>query len=171
MKMPPIAYVALLGRSPWAAVNTYYKVIREGKGKGDIKRIYIFTEERYRKNLPRVVMAIRTISEAYSLKPSIETVVIPDYGFFEADRKFRELFTNLQEEGYRIGLDITSGRKALVAAAIVQIREFPVSFIVYMGLLDMDFPDRPYMMIPTHMQPIKNFLGEEKNGGRNNNQA
>ncbi|WP_367182641.1 hypothetical protein [Thermococcus sp.] len=164
MKMSPIAYVALLGRSPWATVNTYYKVMKEGKGKRDIRRVYVFTEERYRRSLPRVVRAVQTISEAYNLRPSIETVVIPDYGFFEADRRFKELFTKLGAEGYRIGLDITSGRKALVAAAIVQIREFPVSFIVYMGLLDMDFPDRPYMMIPTHMQPIKNFLGEERNG-------
>ncbi|WP_456423895.1 hypothetical protein [Thermococcus sp.] len=161
-----IAYVALLGRSPWALVNTYYKVLKDGKGRRAIGRVYIFTEERYRKNLPKVVKAIKAISEAYNLNPTVETEVVPDYGFFVADKKFRELFSKLEREGYRIGLDITSGRKALVAAAIVQIREFPVSFIIYMGLLDLDFPDRPYMMIPTHMQPIKNFLGEEGNGHR-----
>ncbi|GAB6135615.1 hypothetical protein [Thermococcus prieurii] len=160
MNMAPIAYVTLLGRSPWAVVNTYYKILKEGKGKREIRRVYVFTEERYRNLLPKVVKAIETISKAYNLRPRIETVVIKDYGFFEADRKFKELFSKLEREGYKIGLDITSGRKALVAAAIVQIREFPVSFIVYMGLLDMDFPDRPYMMIPTHMQPIKNFLGD-----------
>ncbi|WP_297470523.1 hypothetical protein [Thermococcus sp.] len=155
-----IAYVTLLGRSPWAVVNTYYKILREGKGRKEIKRIYIFTERRYRSLLPKVVRALREISEAYHINPLIETVVIWDYGFFEADKKFKELFSKLESEGFRIGLDITSGRKALVAAAIVQIKDFPVEFIVYMGLLDMDFPDRPYMMIPTHMQPIKNFLGD-----------
>ncbi|WP_297064434.1 hypothetical protein [Thermococcus sp.] len=155
-----IAYVTLLGRSPWAVVNTYYKILREGKGRKEIKRIYIFTEQRYRNLLPRVVSALREISRAYNIDPVIETVVIRDYGFFEADKKFKELFSKLESEGFRIGLDITSGRKALVAAAIVQIKDFPVEFIVYMGLLDMDFPDRPYMMIPTHMQPIKNFLGD-----------
>jgi len=155
-----IAYVTLLGRSPWALVNTYYKILSGGRWK-DIERVYIFTEERYRKNLPKVVRAIKAISGAYNLNPTIETEVVPDYGFFVADKKFRELFSKLEREGYRIGLDITSGRKALVAAAIVQARNFPVNFIVYMGLLDMDFPDRPYMMIPTHMQPIKNFLGDD----------
>ncbi len=162
--MVKVAYVTLLGRSPWAVVNTYYKVLKEGKGKRDIRRVYVFTEERYRKNLPRVVMAIKVISEAYNLHPAIETEVVPDYGFFVADRKFKELFAKLEKDGYRIGLDITSGRKALVAAAIVQIREFPVAFIVYMGLLDLDFPDRPYMMIPTHMQRLRNFLGDENEG-------
>ena len=164
--MQPIAYVTLLGRSPWAVINTYYKLLKKGRGTSNLRAIYVFTEERYKNNLPRVVRALEAISEAYNLRPRIETVVIKDYGFFEADRKFKELFTKLEREGYRIGLDITSGRKALVAAAIVQIREFPVSFIVYMGLLDMDFPDRPYMMIPTHMQPIKNFLGDESDGYR-----
>ncbi len=164
--MTKIAYVTLLGRSPWAVVNTYYKILREGKGRRKIERIYIFTERRYRNLLPKVVSALREISRAYNVSPEIETVVISDYGFFEADKKFKGLFSKLEREGFRIGLDITSGRKALVAAAIVQIRQFPVAFIVYMGLLDLDFPDRPYMMIPTHMQPIKNFLGDGNEGNQ-----
>lgn len=158
--MVKIAYVTLLGRSPWAAVNTYYKILKEKRVSGEIERIYIFTEERYRAVLPKVEKALRAISKAYGLTPRIEAVVIPDDSFFEADRRFRELFSELRDGGYTIGLDITSGRKALVAAAIVQAREFPVSFIVYMALLDRDFPDRPHMMIPVHMQPLKNFLGD-----------
>ncbi len=154
--MPKVAYITLLGRSPWAVVNTYYKLLTMGK-KADL--VYIFTEERYRNSLPKVVRALKAISEAYNSDPEIKTDVIPDYGFSIADRKFRELFSKLKREGYQMGLDITSGRKALVAAAIVQIRDFPAAFIVYMGLLDPNFPDRPYMMIPAHMQPIKNFLG------------
>jgi len=161
--MVKVAYVTLLGRSPWAVVNTYYKLLTMGK-KAD--RIYVFTEERYKENLPKVVRALEAISKAYNLDPIIETEVVPNYGFFVADKKFKELFAKLEREGYRMGLDITSGRKALVAAAIVQIRQFPVAFIVYMGLMDTDFPDRPYMMIPTHMQPIKNFLGDEDEGSQ-----
>jgi len=162
--MVKTAYITLLGRSAWALVNTYYKVLREGKGSREIDRIYIFTEERYRESLPRVVESLKAISRAYNMDPEIKTEVVPNYGFFVADRKFKELFSRLEEEGYRLGLDVTSGRKALVAAAIVQIRQFPVSFIVYMGLLDLEFSDRPYMMIPTHMQPIRNFLGGERDG-------
>ena len=164
--MTKVAYVTLLGRSPWALVNTYYKILREGKGGREIERVYVFTEQRYRNNLPKVVNALKAISNAYNLNPEIITEVVPNYGFFVADRKFRELFTKLERENYRIGLDITSGRKALVAAAIVQIRDFPVAFIVYMGLKDLDFPDRPYMMIPTHMQPVKNFLGDGDEGNQ-----
>ncbi len=32
---------------------------------------------------------------------------------------------------------------------------------MYLALLDTDFPNRPYMMIPPlHMQRLKNFTGE-----------
>ncbi|NJE10049.1 hypothetical protein [Thermococcus sp. MAR1] len=152
-----IAYITLLGRSEWALVNTYYAVVSRGR-KPD--RVFIFTEETYRKKLPRVVEALKVISRAYNFTPEIEAIVIPDNSFLEADRKFKELFQRLEKEGYTIGLDITSGRKALATAAVVQLREFPVDRIIYMALLDMDFPDRPYMMIPTHMQRLKNFLGD-----------
>lgn len=153
-----IAYVTLLGRSEWALVNTYYTVASKGRKP---KRVFVFTEKTYRDKLPRVVEAIRAISEAYNFMPEIESVVIPDNSFLEADKKFKELFQRLEKEGYTIGLDVTSGRKALATAAVVQIRDFPVDRIIYMALLDMDFPDRPYMMIPRHMQRLKNFLGDE----------
>ncbi|NJD99286.1 hypothetical protein E3E26_05750 [Thermococcus sp. LS1] len=152
-----IAYVTLLGRSEWALVNTYYAVVSRNRKP---RKVFIFTEEVYRKKLPKVVEAIKVISQAYNFNPEIETVVIPNNSFLEADKKFKELFQRLEEEGYTIGLDITSGRKALATAAVVQIRDFPVDRIIYMALLDMDFPDRPYMMIPKHMQRLKNFLGD-----------
>lgn len=160
MKMKPsgkIAYVTLLGRSGWALVNTYYAVASRGRKP---ERVFIFTEEIYRKKLPAVVEAIETISRAYRFTPEIETIVIPNNSFLEADKKFKELFQRLESEEYTIGLDITSGRKALAAAAVVQVREFSVDRIIYMALLDMDFPNRPYMMIPKHMQRLKNFLGD-----------
>ncbi len=156
---PPkkIAYVTLLGRSSWALVNTYYAVVSRGRKP---KRVFIFTEEMYRKKVPDVVEAIKTISEAYNFTPEIETIIIPNNSFLEADKKLNALFQRLESENYTIGLDITSGRKALATAAVVQAREFSVDRIIYMALLDFDFPNRPYMMIPRHMQRLKNFLGE-----------
>ncbi len=67
-----------------------------------------------------MIKALRAISEAHNFTPEIMTAVIPDNGFLEADRRFRELFRDLEEKGYTIDLDITSGRKALATAAVVQ---------------------------------------------------
>jgi hypothetical protein len=151
-------HIALLGRTPWALVNTYYaSVMREERP----KEVYIVTERRYSHNLPKITKAIKTISEAYSFSPELKTLVIPDDDFKEADRALKNLFSGLKEKDGDIVLNMTSGRKALVAAAIIQGRESNVREILYMALLNVQFPNRPYMMLPIQMQVLKNFLGGE----------
>jgi len=146
-----VAYVALLGRSPWALINTYYRVLDEVRR--DIDDVYIVTEKRYEKILQPVVEAIRTISGAYGVDVRVETLVVEDHDFEGAERALGELFQELGE----FGLDITSGRKALVAAALVKAIG-RADFILYMALLDED-GNWPYMMIPRHLQPLKDFGG------------
>ncbi|AJC72520.1 hypothetical protein X802_10425 [Thermococcus guaymasensis DSM 11113] len=148
-------HVALLGRTPWALVNTYYASVMRGSRP---RAVYVITERRYSHFLPKIIKAIKEISRAYGFEPTIETRVIEDDDFQMADRVFRELFSKIN--GEEVVLNMTSGRKALVAAAIVQSRNCNLKEILYMALLDVDFPDRPYMMLPLHMQRLKNFLGD-----------
>jgi len=152
-------HVALLGRTPWALVNTYYASVMRGSRPGTI---YIITERRYSSSLPRVVAAVREISRAYGFDPEIETRVIDDDDFIMAEKVFRDLFARIN--GEEVVLNMTSGRKALVAAAIVQSRNCRIREILYMALLDVEFPNRPYMMLPLHMQRLKNFLGDGDGG-------
>ncbi|BAD85392.1 hypothetical protein, conserved, flame shift [Thermococcus kodakarensis KOD1] len=154
-------HIALLGRTPWALVNTYYASVMRGERP---KEVYIVTERRYSHSLPKITEAIKTISEAYGFSPEVKTLVIPDDDFKEADKVLKNLFSKLKEKDGDIVLNMTSGRKALVAAAIIHSRESNVREILYMALLDVQFPNRPYMMLPTHMQVLKNFLGDG-NGG------
>jgi hypothetical protein len=151
-------HIALLGRTPWALVNTYYASVMRGERP---KEVYIVTERRYSHNLPKITEAIKTISEAYGFSPEVKTLVIPDDDFREADRVLKNLFSELKEKDGDIVLNMTSGRKALVAAAIIHSRESNVREILYMALLDVQFPNRPYMMLPMQMQILKNFLGGE----------
>ncbi|NJF24247.1 hypothetical protein [Thermococcus sp. Bubb.Bath] len=151
-------HIALLGRTPWALVNTYYASLMRGERP---KEVYIITERRYSHNLPKITKAIKTISEVYGFSPKVKTLVISDDDFKEADRVLRSLFSELGEKDGDIILNMTSGRKALVTAAIIHSRESNVREILYMALLDVQFPNRPYIMLPKHMQVLKNFLGEE----------
>ncbi|ASJ02916.1 hypothetical protein A3L09_06410 [Thermococcus profundus] len=151
-------HIALLGRTPWALVNTYYASVMGGERP---REVYIVTERRYSHNLPKITEAVKEISNAYGFSPEVGTLVIPDDDFREADRVLKNLFSELKEEDGDIVLNMTSGRKALVAAAIIHSRESKVKEILYMALLDVQFPNRPYMMLPKHMQVLKNFLGEE----------
>ncbi|AMQ19275.1 PDDEXK family nuclease [Thermococcus peptonophilus] len=154
-------HIALLGRTPWALVNTYYASVMKGERP---KEVYIVTERRYSHNLPKITEAIKTISEAYGFSPEVKTLIIPDDDFKEADRVLKNLFFELKEKGSDIVLNMTSGRKALVAAAIIHSMESNVWEILYMALLDVQFPNRPYMMLPKHMQVLKNFLGDGNDG-------
>jgi hypothetical protein len=154
-------HIALLGRTPWALINTYYASVMKGESP---KEVYIVTEKRYSSNLPKITKAIKAISNTYGFSPEVKTLVISNDDFQEADRVLKKLFSRLKEEDGDITLNMTSGRKALVAAAIIQSRESNVREILYMALLDVQFPDRPYMMLPKHMQVLKNFLGEEDGG-------
>jgi hypothetical protein len=151
-------HIALLGRTPWALVNTYYASVMRGERP---EEVYIVTERRYSHNLPKITESIKTISEAYGFSPEVKTLIIPDDDFKEADRVLKNLFSELKEKDGDIVLNMTSGRKALVAAAIIHGRESNVREILYIALLDVQFPNRPYMMLPKHMQVLKNFLGEE----------
>lgn len=147
-------HVALLGRTPWALVNTYYASLMGGSRP---RKVYVVTERRYAGSIPKVVEAIKAISAAYGLSPEIETRLINDDDFLMAERTLGELFSGFN--GEEVVLNMTSGRKALVAAAIIQSRVANVREILYMALLDVAFPNRPYMMLPLHMQRLKNFLG------------
>ncbi|WP_456367873.1 hypothetical protein [Thermococcus sp.] len=151
-------HVALLGRSPWALVNTFYASVMRGERP---EEIYVVTEERDSKNLLKVRKAIETISNAYGFSCGINSIVIPDNDFREAERVLKKLFSELESRGERIVLNITSGRKALVAAAIIHSMDSNVEGVLYLALLDDRFPNRPYMMIPKHLQVLKNFLGGE----------
>ncbi len=147
-------HVALLGRTPWALVNTYYaSIMKDGKP----RKVVVVTERRYSKSLPKVVAAIRAISEAFSFFPEVDTRVIEDDDFAGAERVFAELFREVN--GEEVVINMTSGRKALVAAAIIQGRKANTKKVLYMALLDVAFPNRPYMMLPKHLQVLKNFLG------------
>ncbi|WP_297438251.1 hypothetical protein [Thermococcus sp.] len=152
--MVKIAYVALLGRSEWALVNTYYAVVNNGKKP---ERILIVTGERHVKTLSKVVDALKEISRAYSFNPDISRLVIKDDNLQDAEERLRNLFDSLDSEGYTIELDITSGRKAMVALAVLKMARHKNGEINYLALLDRDSPNRPYMMIPAHMQRLNVF--------------
>ena len=151
-------HIALLGRSSWALVNTYYASVMNGERPGEV---YIVTEKRYSRDLPKVSEAVKTISDAYGFSPEVKGIVIPDNDFKKAEEVLGELFSRLRRDGKSVVLNITSGRKALVAAAIIQSRGQNVRGVLYLALLDDRFPNRPYMMLPRHLQVLKNFLGGE----------
>jgi hypothetical protein len=136
------AYIALLGRSTWALVNAYHAVLRE-KGLRP-KQVSIVTEEPYASKTSTVAEAIRIISEGYGFTPVIRVEVLPEADFVQAGRT----------------IDITSGRKVIVAGALiaVSLAGLDLRHIYYLAMKTTDNVAKPYMMIPHQIQKIRDIM-------------
>ncbi|WP_292522489.1 hypothetical protein [Methanoculleus sp.] len=166
--IPPIppapgdAYITLLGRSTWALVNAYHAVLRE-KGLRP-QRVSIVTEEPYAMSASTAAEAIRIISEGYGFIPAIGTEVVPEADFVRAGQTIRSLANDLIGQGFRVAIDITSGRKVTVAGALiaVSLAGLDLRHIYYLAMKTTDDVAKPYMMIPHQLQRIRDIMEDAR---------
>ena len=154
------AYITILGRSVWAVVNTYYAVLRERRYFPD--KIYVFTEEVYEDNLGKVVEAIKILSEEFGFNPYIERGIVDEADFVSAGKEIFAIVKNLKENNFTVAIDITPGRKALVAAALIPAIKMNIEHVFYLSIKNLDNVSKPYMMIPLQIQHLRDFAEEEK---------
>ena len=155
---PGDVYITLLGRSTWALVNAYHAVLRE-KGLRP-ERVSIVTEKPYSVNASTAVEAIRIISEGYGFAPVIEVEVLPEADFVRAGQTIRSLAADFIRQGFRVAIDITSGRKVTVAGALiaVSLAGLDIRHIYYLAMGSVDDVAKPYMMIPHQIQRIRDIM-------------
>lgn len=158
--MSRCAYITILGRSTWALVNTYYAVLRERGEKPDV--IYVFTEKIYEKDLDKTISALKTINREFGFAPGIERRVIRDIDFATAGKMIYELVSDLKSDGYEVSIDITPGRRALVAAATLTATKVDVKHLFYLGITTTDDAAKPYLMIPLKIQKLRCFMEDAR---------
>ena len=154
------AYITILGRSTWALVNTYYAVLRQRRFKWDV--IYVFTEEIYKRDLDRIIKALNILSREFGFTPRIEQRVIKDIDFASAGRQIFELVKKLKADGYQVSVDITPGRRALVAAATIAAMKVNIDHLFYLAITDTTDAAKPYMMIPLAIQELRCFMEDAR---------
>ena len=154
------AYVTLLGRSTWALVNTYYALLVEKWFFPD--KIHVFTEKPYEAHLAKARLALEILSNEYGFEPDIQEVVIPSSDFIEAGRQISALVTELKASGFTVAIDITGGRKALVAGTLLSIANLDIDHVLYLSINSLDNAANPYMMIPLRIQQLRDFSEEAK---------
>ena len=148
------AYITILGRSTWALINTYYAVLMEKAYYPDV--IHVFAEDVYANELDKVVEGLKILSEEFDFKPEIYTHVIKETDFVNAGREISKLVKKLRDEGCSIAIDITPGRKALVAAALIPAVKHRMNHVFYLAVKRLEA--KPYMMIPLSIQQLKDFI-------------
>jgi hypothetical protein len=148
-------YFTILGRSSWALLNCYYAVLRETSFRPS--EILIVTEEVFVPKIGPVREGLSILSEAYQITPQIGEIVLGEADFRAACTQIPEAILQRKRQGMIVGIDITSGRKALIAGALLAIPRDALDHVFYLAITHVEGAARPYLMIPLQMQKLKDF--------------
>jgi hypothetical protein len=148
-------YITVLGRSSWALLNCYYAVLRETSFRPT--EILIFTEELFATKVGPVQQGLSCISEAHTLSPQIREIILKEADFQDACTRIPHVIRERKARGAVVALDITSGRKALIAGALIAVPGELIDHVFYLAITTTAGAARPYMMLPLQIQKLKDF--------------
>jgi hypothetical protein len=148
-------YITILGRSSWALLNSYYAVLRETNFHPT--EILIFSEDLFQERVGAVKEGLTILSEAYVLSPRISEIILKEADFLEACTRIPEVIREKNRQGSSVALDITSGRKALIAGALVTVPREALEHVFYLAITSTKDAAKPYLMIPLQIQDLKDF--------------
>jgi hypothetical protein len=99
----------------------------------------------------------------YGSKTKVEVVSLPDYEFSHAIKSIREIVSAEREKGSEVAVDITAGRKAVVAGALMSGSKVTFDHVFYLFIENLRYSNHPYLMIPLSMQQHYDFVEEAGN--------
>jgi hypothetical protein len=151
-------YLTLLGRSKWALINSYYATLEEKSYYPDKVTIYAEANSESQE----IPNAITNISNEYGFNPTITVKTLPEGDFIAAGNSISSDLKKLKHEGYETALDITPGRKALVAGAILSATRQSIDHIYYLMIDSTEDADKPYPLIPRKRQTLIDFAEDAR---------
>jgi len=153
-------YITFLGRSIWAVINSFYAVLKEKKFQPDL--IYLIIEDLFEEKVDKVIDGLKILSEEFSFTTEIKEIFVQEAEFFEAGMQINALIQDLTTNNHTIAVDLTPGRKSLVAAVLIPLSKIYVEHIFYLAIKTIKGVNFPYEMIPKHFQSLKDFIKEAK---------
>jgi hypothetical protein len=148
-------YITMTGRSVWALLNAYYAVLRETAFRPT--QIIILSETEYAQQIPIVKNGLKILSDGYGIAPQVDVEQIQTGDFIDAGKKISARIRAGRKQGSKVAIDITPGRKALVAGALIPLASHSVDHVFYLQITSTDDAAKPYMMIPLASQQLKDF--------------
>lgn len=159
--MEPLkVYITFLGRSIWAVINSYYAVLKEKEYQPDL--IYLVVESLFEEKLQKTRKGLEILSEEFGFSPKIEAIPVKEAAFVEAGKVINDLIKKLKENKDTIAVDLTPGRKALIAGTLIPLSKIHVDYVFYLAINTLAGVNLPYEMIPAQIQSLKDFIEEEK---------
>ncbi len=163
-------YITMTGRSIWSILNTYYCVLMQSRFTPD--KVVVFSEEfssiYTAEDREKILKGLKKTSEYFALDVEIEMINITDekdktgcrIDFVNAASSISLFVKEQKQAGNVIALDITPGRKTLVAGALVPMKLEDVDHLFYLAIQNLKAA--PYMMIPFQQQHLHDFREEVK---------
>jgi hypothetical protein len=154
------AYITILGRSIWAVINGLYAVLKHKGNRPDL--IYIITEDIFKDKLELTQEGVQIIAEEFGFRPKIEKKIVEEGNPIVAGQEISALINTLKTASYGIDIDITPGRKSLVAGIMIAIEKANVDNIYYLDIKTIVDVNIPYAMIPMQLQSLKLFIEKKQ---------
>jgi hypothetical protein len=146
------AYITLMGRSGWAVINSFYSLILETDFRPN--SITILYESEHADSLGPVVEGLRIIQETYT-KSNITTLLVPSSSWDEVGETTRPIVESIKKQEGQVALDITGGRKILVAGTLLGLLDSGLDYVYYLEIETTEGVAKPYPMIPYRIQQLK----------------
>ena len=142
--------ITITGISRWAVVNGIWAMIRHRDYIPD--KVYLVNRIGNEAEGERLMESIRFLIRSHGREAEIVHVKVDEKDFVRIGRKISSLIETEKEEGNEVALDITPGRKAVVASALIAAREKGIDHVFYLYIEDAFMADKPFPMIPFQIQ-------------------
>lgn len=151
-------YMTLMGRSGWAVINSFHASVIESGQRPN--KIVLFFESQYADAIKEVKRGLEVIQEAFS-KPNVVKVEIPTSDINAVANEASECVSQEKKNNSEINLDITGGRKAIVAGSLLALKDEGLDHVHYLDIETTEGVAKPYLMIPLRIQRLLDLKTNE----------
>jgi hypothetical protein len=158
-------YITMTGLSDWAIFNSLWAVIRLRDYIPD--KVYIFSTKKRRKQALLAKSRFKVLLKEYGKKnPLFEIIEVAEADFVTSGKRINEVVKKEKSQGNVIAIEVTPGRKAMVAGALVPGIQGKADYVFYLYLEDFDYADNMFMRIPLSLQHSHDFMEEIRSAGK-----
>jgi len=152
-------YISLVGRDYWPPLNSLWAVLKDGAFQPE--ELMLLTEQSYKKRAERLSEDMSTLLKNYGINIDIDIQIVSDGDFKGAGEEVRKAMNGSDEDTFT--LDISGGRKPLVAGALVNQGQDNLEHVFYLYTSDPDKAKKPYPEIKGQHLKLMDF--RSLNGG------
>ncbi len=152
-------YISLIGRDYWPPLNSLWAVLKEDAFQPE--KIMLLTEESYAERAERLSEDMNTLLKNYGITLDIEIRTVKNGDFKGAGEEVKEAMNGSDKDTFT--LDISGGRKPLVAGALVNQGQDNLEHVFYLYTADPEKARKPYPEIKGQYLKLMDF--RSLNGG------